>query len=233
MYKKWLAVLLALAVVSSVAACGEKPQYQPEKPSDSGSVQATTEGTKPADLEENTVIESAEEITPDTWGATESWSATNGTIELFYVNFPEFRGFGAGGGLASEQSDGSVAIIGGQNELCGSVDALSEVFPAFFSDVEFTLDGFYGIFTDNYNCTVESDKAVTINGQQMHSFTGMISFDDPDEVHFDCPYVAYAVQLEDNGAYAYWLVLDDSEEPNQDLIAEHAYNMALTYREEK
>lgn len=212
--------MLALLMVSTLVACGDEPQDDTSTPS---VVSATEENTEP----EPTV-----EITPDTWGVTDCWSARNGAAGLFYINFPESRGFGAGAGLASQQSDGTVSIVGGQNRHCNPANALSEVFPAFFPDVEFTLDGFFGLSSDNFNCQIASDKAVTVNDKDMHKFTGEISFDDPDDEHLVCPFVAYAVQLESNDAYAYWLVLDDSE-PDMDKLAEYAYNMALTFREDE
>lgn len=232
--KRYMALVLVLVVMTTLVACAKAPQKTPVKPSVPDSIQETTEDTKPTDTPETTEPQSVQEITPETWGVTERWTAINGSLERFEINFPESRGFGAGRGLITEQSDGSVAMIGGQSDSdrCPAIDDISEVFPAYFPDVEFILEGYYGIFTDNYNYTIESEQAVIINDRQMHNYTGVISFDDPDGGHFDCPYVAYAVQLEDNGAYAYWLVLDDSEEPNQEQIAEHAYHMALTYRED-
>ena len=66
----------------------------------------------------------------------------------------------------------------------------------------------------------------------MHSFNGTFSFDEDDD-HYEYQYVVYVTQLKSNGAYAYWVVYDVSEDQSKgNLIKEHAYNMAQTFREE-
>ena len=65
----------------------------------------------------------------------------------------------------------------------------------------------------------------------MHRFTGNIEFDN-DGKHCKYSFIAYAAQLNSNGAYAYWVVYDVSDnQSNGQLVAEHALNMAKTFRE--
>lgn len=65
----------------------------------------------------------------------------------------------------------------------------------------------------------------------MHFFEGTFSFDD-DGKHKEYQYAVGVTRLKSNGAYAYWVVYDISDEQsNGKLIKEHAMNMAKTFSE--
>lgn len=228
--KKVIALLLAIMMLVSLAACGKNPETPniTEPPADQQTEPVNQESGQ---VQETEQVSQKEEITPENWGIKEMWSAINTTYEDFTINFPESGGYSERGGLVSEQSDGSVAIVGGQNDRCPAINNVSEVFPAYFVHLERVLEGTIKL-SSNFEFTVDHDEAVMIGEYSMHCFTGWINCE-KDKVPVKYPFVAYAVQLEDNGAYAYWVVYDDSEKPDTEIISKHAYNMALTYREDK
>lgn len=168
----------------------------------------------------------------ENWGVSERCSAQNGTSESYFINFPKYTGYSEVYGLVAEQLDDTVVVVSGQNDKCPAINSLSELFPAYFEHLQFTLEGIYGILSDNYNFSLKSNNSESIGGYQMHKFVGNIEFYDDGE-HQNYQFVAYATTLKSNGAYAYWVVYDTSDDQsNGELIKEHALNMAKTFREE-
>lgn len=226
--KKLLSLLLAIVVMLSFAACGKTSNNTDgDTPSDNAQTQA------PAGNNQDTTTTSPpdNEITADNWGASERCSAKSDTSENFFINFPKYSGYSEGYGLVAEQLDDTMVIVAGQNEKSPAINFVSELFPAYFDHLQYTLEGIYGFLSNNYTFAVTSDSAKTVGDYDMHTFTGNFEFDDHGE-HVKYNFVAYATTLKSNGAYAYWVVYDTSaDQSNGALIAEHALNMAKTFRE--
>ena len=167
------------------------------------------------------------------WGVTGRFSARNdqGT-ESCYINLPIASGATTGYGMMVVNADKTAILYSGQNKHNSEINSISELFPAYFESVEYDLKAYYGLLAENYKFTLKSNKAVTIDNYDMHTFEGDFEFD-YDGQHLKYQFVAYATTLKSNGAYAYWVVYDTSDnQSNGKLIKEHALNMAKTFREE-
>jgi len=173
--------------------------------------------------------------TQEPWGV-ESWvTATNSQgTSVFYISFPEFIGTSQGGGDIGEQPDGSIVIADGQNDTTPeSVTSVSEVFPAYFFQAESVLRGLYRMRGDKYAFELADKSEIKINGYDMARFSGTLSYEYEREP-VNCNWVAYATQLSENGAYAYWMVLDAARDKMTTAnIAETAQKMAESFREEQ
>ena len=182
----------------------------------------------------NEVEEKQENFDVNNWGVADRCSARSDTSsESYIINFPRQAGSHAGYGVVAEQLDDTMAIISGQNRSSPKINNISELFPAYFEQLQFTLEGVNGILSDNYKFSLNSDKSVIVGDYNMHTFEGEFEFDNDDE-HCKYQFVAYATTLKSNGAYAYWVVYDTSEDQsNGELIKEYAYKMARTFREEE
>lgn len=175
------------------------------------------------------------------WGITDRWTAEKGTSAPFYINQPKYRGYTEGRGLYSEHIDGTSTIVVGQHKNLTTIDNISTFFPTAFNDLEYTLQSIYGLLADNFKFSLENNRAVEINDYQMHMFEGYFEFDTEiksmgkwQDVHRKYCFVAYATTLKSNGAYAYWVVYDTSEDQSKgELIKSHALNMAKSFREEQ
>lgn len=229
--KRAIVLILTVSMILCFAGCGKNKAESNNTTSGNSQAPDTTNGS----LETQGATENTEvEITPDNWGVTERWSAWTSTGPAgYYINFPNYSGYKEGWGMVAEQLDGTVAIIMGQHEDCPEVDALEHLFPAYYSELEFTLHAFYGLMSKNFEFSIESDSPVTIGQTDMHMFSGTFKFDDKLQDESYCyQFVLYATQLQKNGAYAYWFVYDiTDDQSNGDLVAEHALNMAKTFRE--
>ena len=229
--KKILAVLLVLVVLFSFAACQKNPDSNINNSTPSNSqTQNPTDNNKETT---NTTDAPNNEVNATNWGVSERCSAQSSTSESFYINFPKFTGYSEGCGLVAEQLDDTMVIVSGQNDKCPEIGSLSELFPAYFDHLQFTLEGIYGILSDNYKFSLKTNTSETVGDYNMHKFVGEIEFDNDGE-HVKYAFVAYAAALKSNGANAYWVVYDTSKDQSKSqLIAEHALNMAKTFREEQ
>ncbi len=226
--KNIFAFILTVMMLCSLWGC-KQTSTEAESTPVAGATQIETEK---ATLQETT--SKPVEVTPENWGVREWWSAqTADTSHVYSINFPNYSGYTEGSGMIAEQLDGTIALISGQNALLPGpeISDASEMFPAYFYQLQGCLEAFYGLLAKNFEFSVTDDEAVEVNGLEMHSFKGKMQFDDDDE-HKEFQFVIYATQLKTNGAYAYWVVYDVSEDQSKgDLITEHALNMAKTFRE--
>jgi len=230
--KRFLALILTVLLLGTLIGCsGESNQNENNStnPSNSQSQNGQTENNnnQPAGTTGET-----EDISPESWGASERWTAgKTSESKPFYINFPKYSGYTEGYGLVAEQTDGTVVIVAGEFDNSPVIENLKDFLPAYFDDIQYTLEKIYGLLSENYEFNIVSDKAVTVGEYSMHTFNGKFSFDD-DGKHKEHQFVVYATQLKSNGAYAYWVVYDVSDNQSKgQLIAEHALNMAKTFRE--
>ena len=229
--KKVFALLLAIVMLLTMAACG-KTTPAPSEGDNSGK---TPEQTQPVKETEAPTEEPTEAFDPSTWGVTGRFAARNAQkTKSCYINLPEAAGATCGYGFfILNDVDYTAILYAGQTDKCPEISNVSELLPAYNDRLAFDLEANYGMLSSNYEFTLTGDKAVTIGEYEMHMFEGVIAFDYDGE-HREYPFVAYATTLKSNGAYAYWLVYDISDnQSNGDLIAEYAYNMARTFREEE
>lgn len=89
-----------------------------------------------------------------------------------------------------------------------------------------------GLTYSDFAFQVTTTESATIKGYEMCKFEGVHTFA-IDGVAQTMNFVAYATQLKANGAYVYWMVLDETTDQSLgNTIAEHAYNMALSFAED-
>ena len=230
--KKIISLVLIFTVVFCLAACKKDPADSTANNAEGGAQtqSPSVDSQEIPDTTESTV----EEITADNWGVAQRGSAWSNTYsEGYYVNFPNYTGYTESHGYVAEQLDGTMVITCGQNDESPEIGSVSELFPAYFDQLKFTMRATHGLHTQNHVFTLKRDSAEVFGDYQMHRFDGEVEFDDWDE-HVKYAFVAYATTLKSNGAYAYWVVYDlTDDQSNGDLIAEHALNMAKTFREEE
>lgn len=231
--KRIIAIILVLALSLCFVGCNGGREEEDSKTPDKNANAQDTTAADDEDSGSDTTVKEDEEITAENWGVTAWWSAkTDTTSKNYAINFPNFTGYTEGSSMIAEQLDGTVALISGQNYKAPEINNVTELFPAYYDHLQFTLEAFYGIMSMNYVFSVDDSETVTIGDYEMCRFEGSFEFDDYKE-HKDFQFVAYATTLKSNGAYAYWVVYDNSEDQsNGKLISEHALNMAKTFREE-
>ena len=144
--KKILSILLVLVVLLTFAACQKNPDSNIDNSTPSNSqIQDPTDNKETT----NTTEAPNDEVNASNWGVSERCSAQSSTSESFYINFPKFTGYSEGYGLVAEQLDDTMVIVSGQNDKCPEISSLSELFPQYFDHLQFTLEGIYGILSDN------------------------------------------------------------------------------------
>ena len=99
------------------------------------------------------------------------------------------------------------------------------------------MEKYYGLRSSNFALSLLDTDSTTIADHEMYIFTGTIAFDydwQGEVSRREYQFVSYATTMKTNGAYAYWVVYDETEDQsNGELIAQHALNMAKTFREER
>lgn len=232
--KKIAVIALSLALVLTMAACGGKSAPPTEPVTSGGATLPITGDTDPEETPEATT----QPEDPLEWGVSEMFSAeTEESIGAYSINFPILVGVSEGNALIAEQTDGTGALISGQNMDSPKINSAAELFPAYFDQLQYTFEKYYGMRSSNYTLSLQDTDSTTIGGYEMYIFTGTIAFDydwQNEVIRREFQFVSYATTLNYNGGYVYWLVYDLSEDQsNGDLIAQHALNMAKTFREER
>ena len=228
--KRLFTILLAVALLLSLAACGGETAQpdggKTETKGQSGSDSDPTKTTQGGDKTD----EPTEGVTPDNWGVTGDWTASNGgKTTMFYINFPAVIGVKQGTGMLTAHADGSVVIVSGQHMDDMDVESFDTFFPDYFEDLKVTFKDYYGLRGSDYALDVQDSKAVTVGAYEMYKFNGNFSMSYKGDTR-SYVYVAYATTLEINDAYVYWVVYGTEDQIN--MLEEYAYNMALTLRED-
>ena len=177
-----------------------------------------------------------DEITRDNWGYQEGCPADNGNSRLFSINFPTGGACSEPRGLVGGEVDGTMQIVMGEDEDSPDISNISEVFPAYFDQLQSILESFYGMRSSNWELTLNGNAPTKVGEYNMHTFTGTISFDyyQKGTTHYEYTFLAYATKMNSNGAYVCWVVYDISEDQSKgDLVAENALNMAKTFWEKE
>lgn len=190
--------------------------------------------TKEETKKEETNIKKEEKNNIETWGVEDSifTENANGLMATLYIKLPEFTSMRRGAGQVADQSDDTLILMGGQHLESPTVSSLKDVLSTYISQPIDVLSKYRRVDWQNYAFNIENTEIVKINGYEMCKYVGNHTYTyngDPSSMNF----VAYATQLKTNGAYVYWMVLDESE--NQSLtstIEDYAYKMALTVKEQ-
>lgn len=229
--KKLLALVLALLLVTALVACGSETPMDSEINISNESDQTTTEPAATDAATEETV-----ETTTDleNWGQEDTvWTDNGEVMDAYYIHVPKYTGAYHMYAMISEQGDDTAVLLTGQDYDTPVVDDESKVFSAYVDYTIESLKDLYGSRSDNYQIVIDSSESVAIGDHDMYIHIGTITFDYSETVR-SYQYVAYATLMKDSGNSAYWMVYDISEDQsNGDLIAEHALNMAKTFREEQ
>lgn len=224
-----IALILTIAVVLSITACGSKTEG-PNPSGDRPSAEQSREETKTSAVEEPVPTE--EPAGP--WGVTDSFTAyANDTFGGYFINFPELTGVPKGSGLVAYQSDGTMVVVDGQI-IGGAIEtgSIDEVLPAYFEQTTIIMDLYRNSAYDNFAFELTSQEHATVNGYEMCKYVGFHNFT-LDGVATTFNFVAYATQLKANGAYIYWMVLDETADQSLgNTIEDHAYHMAMSLVEE-
>ena len=167
------------------------------------------------------------------WGVQESIVADKGdNISSAYIKFPTLSGIIQGTGKIAYQTDKTLVILDSQR-MSGSptISRISDVLPAYFEQTIKIMREYRRSDWKDFAFNVETSEMVKINDYDMCKYTGTHTYTyngEPGSMKF----VAYATQLKENGAYIYWMVLDETEDQSMtNTIMEHATNMAYTFHE--
>ena len=221
--KKFIILVFIFAMMLTLVACNKEQQ----PPKDNGS-------STPTDQEED-VNETQD---PLEWGVMErGYVETEESIGVYAIHFPRLTGVSEGYGLIAEQTDGTGVLISGQNMDSPKINTASELFPAYFEQLQYTFEQYYGLRSSNFELSLLDTGSTVIADHDMYTFTGVVSFDynwQNEITRREYQFISYATTMKTNGGYAYWVVYDCSDEQsNGELIKEHALNMAKTFREER
>lgn len=232
MMKRIISILLiSIMILMCFAGCGkEREQVNDDTPS-----------TSVNDKETQTSEETTSKEDTDDWGVREEIVAgKNGILTTAYIKFPSLSGIVRGTGKIAYQKDKTLVILDAERKTGSPVltdDSCDKVFPAYFEQTKGIIDSYRQMNYDNFEFSILDKEIVTVNGYEMCKFTGKHTFTVKDVNTFetknvDISFVAYATKLNGNGAYVYWMVLDESEDQSlTKTIEEYADKMAKTLSE--
>jgi hypothetical protein len=225
-----MALLTGLILLMSLTACGTSASSSTEE----NAVEESIASEAPENQESEKEIVEESQTVDDDWGVWESQTATNdgGENEDVYIKFPDLAGVSYGAGKVATQLTQTTVVFGRQWEESSSVTSVDEVFLAYQDDASYSIKKYRDNWDyDNFQFEITSQEHTEINGYQMCRYEGIHSYTDDGEL-VEMQYVAYAAQLKGNGAYVYWVVIDESEDQSLgDLISENAEKMAWTLEE--
>ena len=111
---------------------------------------------------------------------------------------------------------------------------MSEVFPAYFEQLVSHFEYEYSRYSDGEFTLKSSESVGDINGYEMYKFVGTHSYMWQRDNKITNKFVAYATQLQGNGAYIYWFGQSQMDDQTTfETLEEYAHDMALTLKEIK
>ena len=151
----------------------------------------------------------------------------------FFISLPHINTISRGGSRIAQQTDGTLVLIGVEADFDEAVPESLDKAVEFYNFRSIRcLDSFRDWDYENFDFIVKSTDTVEINGYTMckHSGTHTFTFKgEPYEMNF----VAYAMQLNANNGYVYWIVIDETEEQGLfETLESHAENMAKSLVED-
>lgn len=233
--KKILCTIIIVAIALQCLSCGsdESVDDVPEE-----STSQSIESIEPTIKTEDEIVPTpkTEDNTDEEWGSVETIMTENDDGEYckVYIHLPAFSGINEATGKVSAQLDHTLIILDAQINSRYPMDGkdIDQVLPTYFPQTIDIFDSYRSEWYQNFDFTIKTREIVTINGYKMCKYVGTNTFtynDEPGSRQF----VAYATQTKTNGAYVYWMVMDESKDQSQGaLIADHAERMAYTIYEE-
>ena len=137
--KKIFLFLFCGVMLVALTACGNEEQFN-DISSESGN--SSTQGSS-----------SDTKVTPDTWGVMEQYEVMDDEDDnetSYNVNVPRYSGPNIGRGIMTQQADGTMTLVSGQRSYSPKNISISEVFPAYEKQVEYTLVSAYGLLSENF-----------------------------------------------------------------------------------
>ncbi len=175
---------------------------------------------------ETTTVGTAEDVNDESEWVNENnitLSTSDMEFSLFYIPTPDNVCAVAGGSKAAPQFDDTFIVFGGQDfSDTNVVENVESVFPSYFSKVQLALnDYFYATYDEDCTFEIAEQKTMTVNGYEMCRYSGSMVYNDRED-DVESNYVAYAVKLKEIDCYAYWFVMDISDDLSADDTV--AYN---------
>ena len=157
---------------------------------------------------------------------------SSGIMGAAYLSLPKISTMYRGAGQVAPQGDDTLILLGGQHlETKISVNKVEEVFNEFIDQPIDVLNKYRRIDFRDHAFNIETSDIVTINDYTMCKHTGTHTYTH-DGVAGEMNFVAYITQLKSNGAYVYWIVIDESDDQSQfEKIDEYATKIAKSLHE--
>ena len=226
--KKSVVTILSIVLIFSFFGCdkGTNNASDMAEKSSAKAEETASEATtaEPTETPAETPIED--------WGVAENIiSKNNSMYARAHLKFPGLSGRDEGTGKIAYQLDETLVILdsqcrGDEPEVEG--DLVENVFPAYLDKAKKIMKAYRGVRGKDFEFNINEKESVVINGYDMCKYVGEHTYTFNDEEK-SIAFVAYATKLKTNGAFVYWMVLDESEDQSLgDLIESHAENMAKT-----
>ena len=225
--KKILCVLLSVFCILFCVGCAGDDELNI---SDETKSETALNATSTADDTDGVTTDGKEKK----WGSAEIVeTVTKNGVGSFFISLPNINTISRGGARIAQQTDGTLVLIGVEDVSDDAVpESLDKVVEFYNFRSSRCLDSFRNWDFENFDFVIKSTENVEINGYKMCKHRGTHTFTykgEPYEMNF----VAYAMQLNANNGYVYWIVIDETEEQGlSETIASHAENMAKSVVEE-
>ena len=189
----------------------------------------TTSNNQNNETLENNVTENNDSNNTDKeWGVPQSHITLG---KRYQINFPVLTGIPQGAGLIAYQPDRTMVMVDPEYVDSPEVHSIEEVFSAYYEQRNLMFTFYYHFQFDNPTYTVRSQEMIKINNYDMCKYVGQMKFT-KENIDITYNFVAYSTQLT-NGSYIYWMAVDETDDQSQSkTIESHAYNMALSLKEE-
>lgn len=228
--KRSVALLLACLLVLTLAACSQK---EDPKPQDAPAAPAQTQAPEEQEAPAATAAPQEPEDEYSDWLQNRVSSVTETDTCGAILHMPMGIGATHNYGWVTMDAEGTMIYYAGEHAACPDISDVSQLLPAYNDVMEADLQAYFGIMSENFQFKVESDAPYSHPENPMHCFRGTLEYEDFGE-KLSYPFVAYAAQLQGNGGYVYWVVMETGEGVTDTArIQEYALGMAKTFREEK
>ena len=218
MKKKLFGVLLCVVLVSVfVVGCGKG------KSENKDTEKEVVTHVKKEHIEENDKLAD--------WGEWETVSAQTSTSapRMVFIKFPDTVGERHATGKLAKQKDGTLVLFDGQVYVeTPNVENPKSTFPNYFDQLTDILSDYRGEGFSDFKYNIEEVKELEKNNFPMCKFVGAHSYNESGTVK-TVSICIYAAKI-NNGAIAYWAVLDDSADQSlAKLVEKNADKMAETF----
>ena len=218
MKKKLFGILLCVVLVSVfVVGCGKG------KSENKDTEKEVVTHVKKEHIEENDKLAD--------WGEWETVSAQTSTSapRMVFIKFPDTVGERHATGKLAKQKDGTLVLFDGQVYVeTPNVENPKSAFPNYFDQLTDILSDYRGEGFSDFKYNIEEVKELEKNNFPMCKFAGSHSYNENGTVK-TVSICIYAAKI-NNGAIAYWAVLDDSADQSlAKLVEKNADKMAETF----